>query len=457
MSSDRERLALARRVIRGDRPEKGNGNTVYAAYVAVILSLTYGIPASKAFFEFVDPAWLSQHLTGGQGVLVIGALTVGLVLLAHRLGAIRGPVVPELPYLDHVATSALDRAVVLRRWWRLSLGGCLLGGLLTGAVIGAGMTVAKVAGPLVLLPSVVGGLLLGVAVAAAWLWGQVRSWPTGNRGIATVLRERRSLRALHHVGLRTQSVRVVTMGGAVLAGDLRAARLDVAAPTTRFRGVRLRPRRPVAVMAARDVLGLRRSPGGLVTGLVLAAGGCWALAHATTPGVPSIVAFVGVLACYLGFGAWAEGLRLQGDNAGTPPLIGLPVRSEATAHLITPSGVFATVAVAVGALVLVSSRAGLTALWWPLAMTGLFAGAHLMAAFRGLPSLNVFSPSSAVVSVAFWYSRPLLVALIGGVGATALLTRGGVANAVLVLAVFSWAAVLFGLRRVRLLDEAHRA
>ncbi|HET8766663.1 MAG TPA: hypothetical protein VFM86_04990 [Pedococcus sp.] len=456
VGTDAERLEQARGVVRGERHAEGSGNVVYAAYVAVIASLTYGVPAARAFFLFVDPAWLSRHLTGVQGVLVVGGAVLALVLLAHRLGSLRGPVVPDLPYLDHVATSPLDRALVLRRWWRLSLLGCLFGGLLAGAVTGTGMLVAAVASPVVLLPTSVAGLLVGLAVAGAWLWGQVRSWPTGPRGPSTVLRERTSLRALHHVALRTQSARAVTMGGAVLAGDLRAARLDVAAPGTRLRRTRLKARGPVAVMAARDLLGLRRSPGVALTGLVLAGAGSWALAHATAPGVPSIVAFAGVLGCYLGYGAWCEGLRLQGDNAGTPALLGLPARVEALAHLVTPSALYAVVALAAGGAVTATSDAGATAAWWPLAMVPLLAGCQLLAAFRGLPPVTLFSPGSAVFAVAFWYSRPLLLALVTGVGATAVLTRAGAGNAVPLLFLGAYAAVLFGRRRVRLLDEAHR-
>jgi hypothetical protein len=455
-TTDRDRLAEARRVIRGGLPEEGNGNAVYAAYVAVIAALVYGVPASRAFFEFVDPAWLSRHLTGVQGVLVVGAIVAALLLLGHRLGSVRGPVVPDLPYLDHVAVSALDRAVVLRRPWRLSLYGCLVGGLLTGAVVGTGMVVADVASPLALLPTSVGGLAVGLLFAGAWLWGQVRSWPTGARGPGTVLREVRSLRALHHVGLRTQAARAVTIGGAVLAGDLRAARLDVASPTTRLRRRRLRARGPLVVIAERDLLGLRRSPGALLVGAVLSGAGCWALAHATTPGVPNIVAFAGVIACYLGYGAWAEGMRLQGDNAGTPPLIGLAYGQEAVAHLIAPSAVYAVVALVAGGVVTLTSDAGIAGLVWPLAMVALVGGAHLMAAFRGLPPVSLFSPGSAVMSVAFWYSRPLLLTIIGGVAATALLTRSSASNAVMVLALASYAAVMFGRRRVRLLDEGHR-
>jgi len=456
-SGDRDRLAQARRVIRGGLPEEGNGNAVYAAYVAVIAALVYGVPASHAFFEFVDPAWISRHLTGVQGALLLVSFVVALLLLAHGLGHIRGPVVPDLPYLDHVATSALDRAVVLRRWWRLSLLGCLLGGLLTGGALAAGMLIAEVGSPVVLVPLTAGGIAVGLGFATAWLWGQVRSWPTGTRGPGTVLREARSLRALHHVGLRTQSARAVTMGGAVLAGDLRAARLDVVAPGTRLRHRRLRARGPVAVVAGRDLLGLRRSPGTLVLGTVLSAGGCWALAHATVRGVPSFVAFVGVLACYLGYGAWAEGLRLQGDNAGTPPLIGLRFGHEALAHLVVPSVLHAATGLVVGGVVMVTSGAGVAAVLWPPAMVALLGGAHLMAAFRGLPPAALFSPGSAVVSVTFWYSRPLLLTVIGGVAASALLTRSGPSNTVAVLLLASYAAVMLGRRRVRLLEEAHRA
>ena len=457
-ATDRERLAQARRVIRGGLPEEGNGNVVYAAYVAVIASLVYGVPASRAFFEFVDPAWLSRHLTGVQGVLVVGVLVVAVWLVGHRLGSLRGPVVPDLPYLDHVATSALDRAVVLRRWWRLSLLGCLVGGLLTGAVIGTGMVVAKVSSAWALLPSTLGGLLVGLGFAGAWMWGQVRSWPTGARGPSTVLRAGRSLRALHHVGLRTQSARAVTVGGAVLAGDLRAARLDVAAPNTRLRHTRLRAHGPVGVVAARDALGLRRSPGAVVAGLVLTVGGSWALAHSTTPGVPSIVAFVGILAAYLGYGAWSEGVRLQGDNAGTPALIGLPFRDEARAHLLVPSVLYAVVALLTGAVTTITApSSGTTAIWWPLAVTGLVAAAHLMAAFRGLPPVSLFSGGSAVISVVFWYSRPLLLAVVGVVAATAALGRSGVGHGLVVLVLFTAGTAIFGMRRVRRLDEAHRA
>ena len=119
-------------------------------------------------------------------------------------------------------------------------------------------------------------------------------------------------------------------------------------------------------------------------GAVLVGAGCWALAHSTAPGVPSIVALAGVLGCHLGYGAWCEGLRLQGDNAGTPALVGLPFRVEALAHLVVPTIAYAVLALAAGVTVSATSGAGAAAVWWPLAMVPLLAGCQLLAAFRSL-------------------------------------------------------------------------
>lgn len=454
MSLDTERLARARHVITGGR-RSGESNALYAAYVAVIAALSYGVPASQQFFRFLDPQWLARHLTGVQGVAVFVAVGAALLTLAFRAGRIRGPVVPDLPYLDLVATSPLDRAVVLRRWWRLALLGCLVAGLLTGLVIGAGLAIAGVTGAAVLVPGAVGGLVLGHVVAGTWLHGQVRSWPTGERGPGVVLRQQRSLRALHVTGLRVQSARSVTIGGSVLAGDLRAARLDIGSPTTRGRAIRLRAHGPVGAIVARDVLGLRRSPGALVTGLVLSGAAAYCLVHGSAPSVPSFVAFASLVVGYFGVGSWAEGMRLQGDNAGTPPLLGIDFRREALAHLVVPTALYAGVTLLVGVVsVLLGASPG--GLLWALLLTGLLSTAHLMAAYRGLPPMSLFGPGRGVPTMVLWYGRPLLVALIFGTAATAFVTSGSPLGGLLLLAVATWGTTLFGLRCVRLLDEAHR-
>ena len=381
---------------------------------------------------------------------------VAALALAYRLGGVRGPVVPPLPYLDTIAASPLDRALVLRPWWRLGLLGCLVGGLLIGLVIGAGLAIAALTSAWVLLPAVGVGTAVGLLVAGTWLHGQVRSWPSGPRGAGVFLRQRRSLRALHLTALRSQAASAVTVGGAVLIGDLRAARLDVASPTTRGRRWRLRGSGRTSVMVARDWLGLRRAAGAGVAGLLLVAAGGYALVQSATPGTPSIIALAGLVLAYLGVSAWSEGLRLQGDNAGTPPLLGLDPSSEATAHLVLPGVGYVVTVLVVGSLAVVLAHATVLGIIWAVLMLGLLLAAQLMAAFRGLPPAGIFSPNAGVPVMILWYSVPVLVPVASGTAASAFLASGGTTLAVAVLALTTWFSVLYARRRIRVLFEQHR-
>jgi hypothetical protein len=429
---------------------------VYAVYVAVIVAGAYGVPAAQAMLRFVDPPWLATHLGGIRGVLLGAVVLVAVLALAYRLGGVRGPVVPPLPYLDTIASSPLDRALVLRPWWRLGLLGCLVGGLLIGLVLGAGLAIAALTSAVVLLPAVGVGTAVGLLVAGTWLHGQVRSWPTGARGAGVFLRQRRSLRALHVTALRSQAASAVTVGGAVLIGDLRAARLDVASPTTRGRRWRLRASGRTSVMVARDWLGLRRAAGTGVAGLLLVAAGGYALVQSATPGTPSIIALAGLLLAYLGVSAWSEGLRLQGDNAGTPPLLGLDPSSEATAHLVLPGVGYVVTVLVVGSLAVVLAHATVLGIIWAVLMAGLLLAAQLMAAFRGLPPAGIFSPNAGVPVMILWYAVPVLVPVASGTAASAFLASGGTTLAVGVLAVTTWFSILYARRRIRVLFEQHR-
>jgi hypothetical protein len=389
-------------------------------------------------------------------VLLGAVVLVAVLALAYRLGGVRGPVVPPLPYLDTIAASPLDRALVLRPWWRLGLLGCLVGGLLIGLVIGAGLAIAALTSAVVLLPAVGVGTAVGLLVAGTWLHGQVRSWPTGARGASVFLRQRRSLRALHLTALRSQAASAVTVGGAVLIGDLRAARLDVASPTTRGRRWRLRASGRTSVMVARDWLGLRRAAGTGVAGLLLVTAGGYALVQSATPGTPSIIALAGLVLAYLGVSAWSEGLRLQGDNAGTPPLLGLDPSSEATAHLVLPGVGYVVTVLVVGGLAVVLAHATVLGIIWAVLMVGLLLAAQLMAAFRGLPPAGIFSPNAGVPVMILWYAVPVLVPVASGTAASAFLASGGTTLAVAVLAVTTWFSILYARRRIRVLFEQHR-
>jgi hypothetical protein len=209
-------------------------------------------------------------------------------------------------------------------------------------------------------------------------------------------------------------------------------------------------------MVARDWLGLRRAAGAGVAGLLLVAAGGYALVQSATPGTPSIIALAGLVLAYLGVSAWSEGLRLQGDNAGTPPLLGLDPSSEAAAHLVLPGVGYVVTVLVVGGLAVVLAHATVLGIVWAVLMVGLLLAAQLMAAFRGLPPAGIFSPNAGVPVMILWYAVPVLVPVASGTAASAFLASGGTTLAVVVLGVTTWFSVLYARRRVRVLFEQHR-
>ena len=432
-AADKDQLRQVRAAILGNRPDNSLSNTLYPVYVAVIAAGSYGVPAAQQLFRSIDEKWLAEHAWTPAGALVAATIAALLLSLVWRVGRVHGPVVPPLPYLELVVASPMPRKVTLARHWRLSLGGSIVGGLLIGAVAGAGPAIAAVAPPIVLLPTSVVGCLLGVLAAELWLRGQLRGGllvglPTTSlmpqRG-SSVLRTRRNALALLDIAsLRRQAASNITMGGAVLAGDLRTVRLDAARPTTHARRARLRASGPLVVIARRDLLGLRRAPGSALYGLAFAAAGSAGLMLSLqSPRTPTIAPLVSLVVCHLGFGAWCEGLRLHADNSGTSRLLGLPFRDTALAHLVVPVSAWSLTATAVSTGLFLADLATPTALLWTLAVGALLAGTHLMAAFRGLPPVRIFGPKAGVPAMIFWYAKPLLATLIVGTATAAWAVR----------------------------------
>jgi hypothetical protein len=210
-------------------------------------------------------------------------------------------------------------------------------------------------------------------------------------------------------------------------------------------------------MVARDWLGLRRTAGAGIAGLLLVAAGGYALVQSATPGTPSIIALAGLVLAYLGVSAWSEGLRLQGDNAGTPPLLGLDPSAEATAHLVLPGVGYLVTVVVVGGLAVLVAHATVVGIVWALLQAGVLLAGQVMAAFRGLPPAGIFSPNAGVPVMVLWYAVPVLVPMVSGTAASAFLSAGETTVAVVVLTTTTWFAVLYARRRVRVLFEQHRA
>src|SRR5665647_1672019 len=173
-SADKARLRQVRAAILGNRPDTSLSSTLYPAYVAVIAAGSYGVPAAQQLFRSFDRQWLAEHVWTPGGAVGAAILAALLLTLVRLVGRVHGPVVPPLPYLDLVVASPMPRQVTLARNWRLSLGGSIVAGLLSGASAGAGLASAKVAPLIVLVYTSGGGSLLGVLVAELCLQGQLQ-------------------------------------------------------------------------------------------------------------------------------------------------------------------------------------------------------------------------------------------------------------------------------------------
>ncbi len=458
---DRERLTDTEHVLHGPDGSGAVRNVLYVVYVVALLTLSYGFTVARALVVTSDPVWVQDSLLSVPAAGVAILIAAALAVLVHAAGSRRGPVVPPLPWVDHVVASSIDRAAVLREWWVVSATLLLSSGAVGGGVIGGSLWAADATGPVSLFVGTLVGPAFGALIALTWLAGQVG----GGRSRGTRRRWTRpsdGLRLLTLEGLRGQSTRSTHLGGAVLAGDLRTARLEVASPIRRGRHIHLRSRGPVPTVVSRDLLGLRRQPGQLLTGALLvlpgAAGTAWALSSTQ---VPVVLAMASVAACYLGAGAWAEGLRLLGDTIGTPRLSGLGIRVEALAHTVAPVLLFLVLALPVGLSVRARVDAPTAppadlALWF-LLVAGLVSAALWLAAFRGQPPAAMFSPQGGPISGLIWHSRPLLLTSVIGGLLTRVAADGGVLGAagiwLAVVAALGW---LWARRRLRVAADAHR-
>ncbi|PKW27610.1 hypothetical protein [Phycicoccus duodecadis] len=427
----RHRLRDAEHVLHGPEGSGAWRRLLYAVYVVALLAGLYGFTIVRALVEVVGPTWRAQGLVGPIAAAA-GALLVALLALGHLAGRRRGPVTPDLPWIEHVVASSVDRRLTLRDAWRLPVTGLAAGGTVVGGVLGAALWAGGATGPVTAVVGVVGGLATGVALAVLWLAGQVVSDPAVERrsfgaAVAVSMRPRAALRGLGLEGLRAHSARSSRLGGAVLAGDPRAMRLEAASPVRRGRSLRLRSRGRERTLVARDLLGMRRQPLLLVGGLALVVPGtaaaAWSLA---APSAPVAGLVVGVLLAQLGGGLWGEGLRLQGDTLGAPRLLGGSVEQEALAHSVLPVVLFA-LAGATGAVpvTLLAGGSLLGALLVVLVLALTATAAQWVAAFRVGPPTLAFAAESGAALLVLWWAWPLVLGVV--VGTLALAFPGPVA------------------------------
>jgi hypothetical protein len=448
---DHDLLGQADWVIGGEAARKARQQGLYAGYVLFLGALVYGLPIVQAVFRTSDAGSLGEQLRSPVAVLLLVASVLAVLGAVVFAGHFRGPVVPPMPWIDLVLPAPLDRALALRRWWRYAAVGGLFVGALSGLTVGAGLAFAHVGGIVTICVTTLAGAAVGVLASRLWLWSQVRSWPGPDRSLSLLWRVPDALRELHAESLRAHSANTSTLAGSALTGNLRTARLALTRPVRQGRAARLRPGRPFWVLVRRDVLGLRRTPGAFLSGLGLTLLGGAIVAWAfTQPAAPAIAATIGLLPLYLGFGAWAEGLRLQADNAGTPSLLGTTELTEAVAHLVTPA-VLTTLAL--GGWVVVAAVLGSLPASAPLSVflvLVLVVAGNVLAAFRGSPTF-VLRPQM----VAIWYAVPAAtVVLLGSV--IAVLTKNGSYTWLSVVSWLVYAVLAWAVSRVRRLTYLHR-
>jgi len=434
-------------------------SVVYALYVALLLLLTYGLTVSHAFFDSQDPGWLRTQVLSWPALALLAVLVLLGAGIAWRAGQARGPALPPLPWIDLVVSGPVDRAITLRRSWIMTAVLVGSGATMVGAVIGGGAWIAQVGDPEWLAVGAGLTAAIGTLLLLVWLGGQVSTGEPGR--VPPVWSPRRALRLLRLEDLRTQSARSMRMGGAVLLGDLRALRLETAPPVTRGRTRRLRPGPSWTAVPRRDLLGALRQPGSVLVAAVVTALGSaaltWVLLHAA---VPRIVAAAAGLALHLGFASAAEGLRLQGDNTGTPPLLGFSTRGEALGHLVLPLVVCGVAAKTTAALVAwsagVSGAYVIGSIAWAGLMVVVVAGTVMASAFRGGAPLQAFMPQSGPVTMIFWVARQLLVASAVVTVLTGWAARDGLGLPLAAAVLAALGCLRWGLSRVKAVTLEHR-
>lgn len=372
-------------------------SVAYVVYVVALLGAVYLFPYGHFLLEALGRSGVTEVVTHPVSLVVICAAVVATPALAWRLGQVRGPVAPPMLWVRYVVAGPADRALSLRRWWRLLGGAAVSMGGVLGLLLGVTPWSAAITGPLEVLAVTAGGLALGAVAARAWLAGQVVE-----EGGGYPLRTADGLRRLTEPGLSRQRDRGEGVMGAFLTGRRAALVQELGGRRPRHVG-RLRAGR--ATLVRRDLLAVRRGPGLARAVALLVLGG---LGVGVLTPRSAVLGVLGSLVLYRGVVAWAAGLR--GQVSPLVPVLGWDERREGAMHLVLPA-----VAVVLGAALAMVTAVlhgdpGVTPLL-AATLVPLHLSVVTWTTHRQLPPLVAVMPQSVVPQVLTWWLLPGVVLL----------------------------------------------
>lgn len=404
MPDSHERTTAALGVLRRGSRAGSAGNVAYVVYVVAVFALVYGFPYGRTILATLGTDRVSQLAADPVTISLLALGYAGLLGLAHRGGRISGPVSPPPIWCSHVLTAPIDRAVALRRWWRLTLGGLLGGGAVLGTVLGLSLWSAGTTGWLA-VPAAAALLAAGAwLLAVVWLHAQGSADPPLDR--ASTWRPHAALRRMGAESLLAQAGRREQLMAGALSGNSETIRAQTGGTSVQATGS-LRP--GPWIFLRRDLLSLRRSGPGWPAPLAVVLTGGWVHAHAINADLPALAAAAAGIV-YLGATPWGRPLRLQAARVGTPSLLGWSHQGQAARHLLLPT-ILLTTCLTAGAL----ATGEVAALLPTLGLVPMVLAALCWSAFRPPPRLTTVIPQSVIPRLVMWWLAPvLLIALVAG-------------------------------------------
>ncbi|WP_018155566.1 hypothetical protein [Demetria terragena] len=440
-TGDEERLdAVTIFAYRGRTPIQ---RIAYPLYVIALFAAVYGVSLSQGLAHAIaiDATRRELFQTWAPAATLL-AVTI-LCPVAYAVGRKRGPVLPDLSFIDLLLPIGLDRDDLLRPWWRAALAAMATFGGIVGIVVGGGLAIRDLASPAAIAPIVLMGIGVGVLLTHIAVRAQARTNPAPSPW-SELVRVADTLRALSQSTLRNQALLSRAANAAFLVGDL--SHLARAVPSGRLRGRRLRlgAYGPLGTVVVADLLGWRRTPLATASGITVlltgVPGTIWALRPEAWMALGPLL-----LMTSLGAGRLLTGLRFTAENAGSPTLLGISPRRMATGHLTVGLLPAATIGVAstviVGPLSL-ATAAGVAGLMF------LIAGLQLATSYRGGIRAERMSPTSGGQALAFHMAMPYAAPLAVGLLAGRIALAGGSPSGITLLAL-GLAVLAFGSWQLR--------